>query len=58
MIDIQWQLEGEAVEIDLVAAREITEQRLARQMEAEMAERKTKRLRALAAKKLEGQDNG
>lgn len=58
MNGIQWQLEGEAVEIDPTEARKIAEQRLAQEMEAEMADRKSKRLRALAAKKLKGSDNG
>tara|TARA_R110000851_G_scaffold12125_9_gene42434 strand:+ start:609 stop:785 length:177 start_codon:yes stop_codon:yes gene_type:complete len=53
-----WQLKGEVVEIDPTEARKIAEQRLAQEMEEEMAARKAKRLRALAAKKLEGSYNG
>lgn len=54
MTAFAWQLEGEAVEIDPTEARKIAEQRLAQEMEAEIADRKAKRLRALAAKKLKG----
>jgi hypothetical protein len=58
MMDVQWQLEGKAVEIDPTEARKIAERRLAQEMEEEIAARKAKRLRALAAKKLEGSYNG